>query len=331
MNNEIKKLNKFYYLPNKGNLGDVMIAASTIAYFRNHNIEYEIFDITKEIKEDFNLVYGGGGIWTADYQEHYQEVLDVFNSPHLKNAIILPSSFNDCQDLIEALDERFVVYAREQKSFDYVKQSRARVILADDMVVGADFAEFNVKLKHKLSFKNLSNKFAMYKIYRKVMKKAKRQLRRIKDYGVGYLLRTDCESGFESDYNKFDVSNLRSIFCTNPAFDFILAQVFLGLIDKFDVIVTDRLHIGLVATKLNKKVLLLDNSYGKNRNVYLQSLQGYENVELIEKDEAEEKLTQCKGFSSEKIGFWGKLPKNFVEFLQVYSYFEDSFNLVERI
>ena len=330
MRNIIKKLNKFYYLPNKGNLGDVLIASSTFQYFKKNNIEFEIFDIAKEIKEDFNLIYGGGGIWTSNYQKDYQEILNVFKSKYLKSCIILPSSFNNCPDLIEILDERFIVYAREQKSFDYIKQSKACVFLADDMVVGANLEEFNQKPKGKISFKNLSQKLKAYKIYKKVMKKAKRALKKINDYKVGYLLRVDCESNFENNYNSIDVSNFRSIFCTNPALDFILSQVFLGVIDKFDIVVTDRLHVGIVATKLNKKVFLLDNTYGKNSNVYNQSLINFENIELITKEELENKLENID-FESKKLEIYEKLPKNFFEFLKVYSYFEDDFNLVERL
>ena len=331
MKNEIKRISKFYYLPGKGNLGDVLIASSTFQYFKNNNIQFEIFDITKEIKDDFNLIYGGGGIWTKDYQKDYQEILNVFKSPYLKSCIILPSSFYNCPDLIEALDERFIVYAREQKSFDYIKQSKASVFLADDMVVGADLEEFNQKLKGKISLKNLFQKSKAYKIYKKVIKKAKKALKKIDNFEVGYLFRTDCESNFENNYNSIDISNFRSIFCTNPALDFILSQVFLGVIDKFDVVVTDRLHIGIAATKLNKKVLLLDNTYGKNLNVYNQSLKDCKNVELINKNEIESKIAEIKEFKSQKFGIYEKLPKNIFEFLKVYSYFENDFNLVERI
>ena len=59
-----------------------------------------------------------------------------------------------------------------------------------------------------------------------------------------------------------------------------ISMFMLSAIDSFDVIVTDRLHVAIAATLLNKEVYILDNSYGKLSGVYEQSLRGRSNVHL---------------------------------------------------
>ena len=44
------------------------------------------------------------------------------NQEHVKKIIILPSSFYECQELIDCLDERFVIFCREKQSYRYMKR-----------------------------------------------------------------------------------------------------------------------------------------------------------------------------------------------------------------
>jgi exopolysaccharide biosynthesis predicted pyruvyltransferase EpsI len=55
--------------------------------------------------------------------------------------------------------------------------------------------------------------------------------------------------------------------------DFV-ARDLLDTIGRADVIVTNRLHIGIAGALLGKRVQLYDNSYGKIRDVYESSLKG---------------------------------------------------------
>jgi exopolysaccharide biosynthesis predicted pyruvyltransferase EpsI len=55
--------------------------------------------------------------------------------------------------------------------------------------------------------------------------------------------------------------------------DFV-ARDLLDTIGRAEVIVTNRLHIGIAGALLNKRVRLYDNCYGKLRDVYQSSLQG---------------------------------------------------------
>lgn len=51
--------------------------------------------------------------------------------------IILPGSFYQCGKLLEVLDERFVVFCREEQSYNYLVSARtkAKIILDHDMAL----------------------------------------------------------------------------------------------------------------------------------------------------------------------------------------------------
>ena len=52
-----------------------------------------------------------------------------------------------------------------------------------------------------------------------------------------------------------------------------------------DVVVTDRLHVAIMAMHVGKEVYMLDNDYGKLSGVYELSLQNRANVHLLPPDE----------------------------------------------
>ena len=55
----------------------------------------------------------------------------------------------------------------------------------------------------------------------------------------------------------------------------------ISFISKYDVVVSTRLHAGVVAALLGKKTYLLDNSYGKISGVYADWLSDMNNVQMI--------------------------------------------------
>ncbi len=55
----------------------------------------------------------------------------------------------------------------------------------------------------------------------------------------------------------------------------------INLISKYPEVFTDRLHGCILAVLLNKKVVLIDNSYGKNSEFYNAWMKNFENVSLL--------------------------------------------------
>lgn len=311
----LKELEKFYFLPNKGNLGDGLIAASEFQYLEAKNFNYRVYQRTMPwiYQKSFNFVYGGGGIWVDLYKKDYQEILEIFKSPYLKKCVILPSSFNNCPDVIELLDERFTVFLREEKSYEYCKSlnSKAKFYLADDMAIGADFEIFKQDFRDSKTFYEFKHKnedlFKIFKSYKHIYNKASLVIKDTKDFRVGYFLRSDKEGIMnKSDISGIDLSDFGGGCWCNSGLAFVSTKLFLAFIDRFDIIVTDRLHIAIAAAKLGKKVLALDNSYGKISSVYDYSLKNrFENVKLIKPEDIKKEINNFEGFKSVKT-----IPQN---------------------
>ena len=117
----LKALDEFYFWPNFGNIGDVVIASAEYQLLDNNELRYKIYNnsLNFNINEQFDLVYGGGGLFVKHW--NYQYVKEVFKSQNLRKAVILPASFFECDDLLEVLDERFIVFCREKRSYEYCK------------------------------------------------------------------------------------------------------------------------------------------------------------------------------------------------------------------
>lgn len=204
-----------------------------------------------------------------------------FKCPLLNKCVVLPSSFYDCEDVIAAFNEKFVVFCREKQSYDYCKSlnDKATFILADDMVIGANFEMYNNGFYNPTQINKFTNNsnitiesyIELYKKYSAEKNRAIAKLETIEDFSVGYLLREDKEKVFNIDSSaiSMDISSYLGGYGCDKSYDYICTKLFLELINKFDIVVTDRLHIGICATKLGKRVLLIDNSY-KNFQKYIK-------------------------------------------------------------
>ena len=343
--NIINELGHFYFLPNKGNLGDIVIASSEYQYFDANKFDYEVYDCLNQERYDksFNFVYGGGGIWHKFYQQDYQEILEIFTNPLLKKCVVLPSSFYDCEDVINIFDERFTVFCREEQSYDYCKSlnSKAEFILADDMVIGSDFDMYKSNFydsEHARNFINSADssnilKYTfLYKKYLNDRERALKKLESIANYEVGYLLREDKEkiiNILSDDIQTIDASSYLGGFGCDKSYAYLCTKLFLEIIDKFDIIVTDRLHVGICATKLGKQVLLLDNSYKKLSEVYKNSLYKFPNVKLTTVDDLSHDIEEMKNIKYEKNQYDFSIP-SFTEFMTQYASFENEYGIERR-
>lgn len=295
----IKGFEDFYFYPNVGNMGDGIIAEAEFQILNNGKYNYKIVDnysnSTFAPCEEYNLVYGGGGLFVKYW--NYQKVLDIFKDKNLKNCIILPSSFYECDDVLECFDERFTVFCREAYSYNYCisKNKRAKFIQADDMAFSLNFdlhEKYDVqKIENNLQkLKNKDVATLVNVIYPKIQKLYQNVQAALKENTVinsdkvriGYLLRTDAEMKSEKvDFPSVDLSKFANSPCTDSGVVSLISRVFIETLSSFDVIITDRLHIGLVSSLLGKEVYLLDNSYKKVSGIYEYSMQSYKNTHIV--------------------------------------------------
>ena len=330
----LASLGEFYFLPNKGNMGDYVIAASEFQFLEAKNLPYKVWNRKKDArgKQPFSFVYGGGGIWVSNYRKDYQEFIKIFRSPHLEKAVILPSSFKDCDDLMEVLDERFTVFCREKRSFEYCrsKNSKARFILAHDMVIGADFSNFLRLYREGENMRNAAGNSRLLRrtiekvwpFWAQVLVRAESAVRQNQGNTVGWMLRRDSESTSAVVTDKgFDLSS----FCDGKAcckgMDVLATTLFLSVINAFPVVVTDRLHVAICAAKLGRQVVMLDNSYGKLSAVYEQSLSAMDNVCLTKPEMLEENIRSAlaKIDTVKSVDDSFKfVPRTFSDFMQAF-------------
>lgn len=68
--NELKKAGRFTYIPNPGNLGDMLIGAATLQFFAQNNLPCTLFgEKGCSVAAGDTVVYGGGGAWIPDYEK----------------------------------------------------------------------------------------------------------------------------------------------------------------------------------------------------------------------------------------------------------------------
>lgn len=93
--------------------------------------------------------------------------------------------------------------------------------------------------------------------------------------GILNVFREDCESSVKfRPENTIDIS--KNGYATKDL------DKFIDVINRHSVVNTDRLHVAITATLLEKQVNLYPNSYFKNKAVYDYSLKKYSNIKFIE-------------------------------------------------
>ena len=99
---------------------------------------------------------------------------------------------------------------------------------------------------------------------------------------IGFIFRNDKEKATtDCPVKNIDLSLYSTSSCTSSGSTKLLSELFISAIDSFDVVFTDRLHVGIIAALLGKHVYLVDNSYKKISGVYYKSMSDWKNVKLI--------------------------------------------------
>jgi exopolysaccharide biosynthesis predicted pyruvyltransferase EpsI len=271
---ELSLLNRFTFLPNYGNMGDIVIAQAEYQFFDQFNFQYNIFDGT--VPE--NLVLSGCGVFVKNWQHCYQWKLELLQKREIKKIIILPSSFYDCPDLLKVIDERFIIFCREEQSYNYLVSSnkKAKYYLEHDMAffLKSDF------------MKTRNAKYLVYKeVYDKIISSLI-SLREMKGFKIAYFLRTDSEKKVQQqNLDLLQTMDLSESICSDSSNKNdcnFYSKLFLAAIDNADIIVTDRLHVGIGSMLMGKEVFLIDNYYGKVSGVYRHSMKNKSTVHFID-------------------------------------------------
>lgn len=263
----LKSLGHFAYMPNSGNMGDMLIAKASMQWFDKNNLSWERMNLGDSPK---NFVYGGGGAWLHAWINYMQPTMSIMQQA--RRIVILPSSFDNVPELISVLDKRFIVFCREKKSFNYLVNShtQATILLDHDMALRLD-ADDVCKEPSK------SIKKSVLKLKRRI---------RLLPFSCN-LFRQDAESlgYYKTDLDLSDSLGWFSQYETRENIDFVGSGM-LEMLRHFDCVRTDRLHVGIAAALTGADVCLYDNSYGKIKGVYEHSLHTLANVKFFDKTRA---------------------------------------------
>jgi len=257
---------RIIFIPNPGNFGDALICAAAIQGFEKAGVYYSVFSSITAHDASFVYVYCGGGN-LVPYYNNCASVLRDLSSVGAE-VIVLPHSCYGpaAAEVISTFKGKLTVWARERVSLVFLST-----------VPGS----FNYGLGHDLALNlDISDKrlhqFMMFD-----------KLAGLAGNRTGELLafRGDCEAISNRNVNwdlNVDISNnLGYMSKTDLGFGasfldvnllFISVSWLLAYIKLFGIVRTDRLHVAIGALLLGIKVVLTDNSYGKNKAIYEHSL-----------------------------------------------------------
>ena len=192
----------------------------------------------------------------------------------MRSFTILPSSFWQCDDALKEFDSRFVVFCRDQQSYDYCTSANksAKFILHDDVAFW---------LEGILPRGNLAEETICQAKLKQSFRNVQAFLDSCKSYDVANFIRSDAEkTDLAADVNVFDVSHSYSAdgLDITPIIACQGTMLMIHAIMPFKKIVTNRLHAAVTAALMGKEVEMHDNDYGKLEAVWKMSMQHFSNA-----------------------------------------------------
>lgn len=247
------KENNAVFFPGYGNLGDGLIALGTLDFFKD--MEWAPSCIYGHHKEAFlghsHVVLGGGGGWVKGLWFHYSEQAVAFLQGG-GQLLILPTSFAGLGAELVPYAEQVTIFCRERQSYEELLRlgmPESRIFLCPDMA-------FYTKEEH---FSGLEEEG---------------------QYPVLQILRRD-EEGIRKNHPR-DSVDLPLLFndvqwaeeaqCLGPL------RAVAGLINQFECVETDRLHMAVLAALIGRTVRLEPSSYFKIKAIFDYTLHRFPKV-----------------------------------------------------
>jgi exopolysaccharide biosynthesis predicted pyruvyltransferase EpsI len=242
-----KLINDLVFIPNPGNAGDSLIAYATIILLDKLNIKYTLGYYKKKYKNK-TLLYGGGGNLVGIYNNCRTFIINNQSIKLNNKIIILPHSIKEENELLQNLNDNVKIICRDPTSYNYVKnyfKHLDNLYLAHDLVFYLDLSN-NINIINNNQTNNILNCFRNDKEKTNIdIPNDNKDLSLIFNHK-------------NSTKNKSIIENI--------------SKKFINEINKYDIINTNRLHVAIISSLLNKKVNFYSNNYYKNESIYLFSM-----------------------------------------------------------
>ncbi|MGP5533987.1 polysaccharide pyruvyl transferase family protein [Psychrobacter celer] len=272
----IVKNDKVFYYPIGGNAGDSLINIGFFQLAKDLNINYVIINknnIQKLTSKDTVIISGGGSL-VPEWGSTSEFIRHVINKG--SRLIILPHSIRDVDELMKELPIDTIIFCREYYSYEYCKDIRPdlSIYIDNDMAFNCDVNEIlnsNVKFKY-FGYKNYI-RLTIY-LYHLVNSKKSNEL---------HAFRCDKEANPSLEVKRLlfnDISVVASYGASHYESSYYSARKMLKILDKYEVIHTDRLHVSVAGYLLNKEVNIYNNSYFKCLGVYEKSMENNNKIKF---------------------------------------------------
>lgn len=260
------------YVPMPGNAGDSLITHSTYQFFTQENVRFEVGHYTHTYPNRI-VIYSGGGNLVPLYHEAIDSI--ARNHSVCKKLIVLPHTIHAYAEVLSTLGDNCFIFCREKKSYAFTQQHArgAHVLLDHDMAFSLDIPRTRreaLALRQSWTFMrdNFRRELKLFLVSRRHF------ARTHFSYRLLNAMRGDAEQTASSlPQNNFDLTDIFFSNDFSPPSCLNTSGKLIDFLDRYESIRTNRLHVGILAALLGKRVLFHSNSYFKNKAVYEYSLQ----------------------------------------------------------
>jgi len=261
------------YVPNMGNAGDALIASGTWQFFDAIGLRPRLVH-PKAVPKGASVIYAGGGNLTPFYQQ-CADFLRRCTAVDVKEVVVLPHTIRGHAALLEQLDGRFTLFCRDRPSVEWCMTTAhgARTMFCHDLALILDPKALDRRCAGLGSFAALVIRASRARRLRSYLR-WRRYARSVRPINrTLHVFRNDVEAvaGTHGDQPQDISGAYSSEYLDRWEHDFV-ARDLITTIQRADVIVTNRLHVGIAGALLDKRVRLYDNCYGKIHDVYQSSL-----------------------------------------------------------
>ncbi|MEV7631645.1 polysaccharide pyruvyl transferase family protein [Microbacterium sp. NPDC089318] len=258
-----------------GNAGDALIDLGFFDLARKTDLKYEVVNLDRADPGRPLILSGGGGLveeWGAAGSRTIVERLKGRPGP----LVILPQTVRGNIDLLSSLGENVTLFTRENQSFKHVREHAtggATVLLDHDMAFNLDARRFLQQGRASLPAVRSAKdavRLALYATARMRSRTFSTIVVRRKDVESATgsrSLRVYNDLSFVTAFRGYDEATVRNT-----------GKLLLEVIDGYQKVTTDRLHVGIGAFLLGKSVTFVNNSNSKIKGIYEFSMASSEKV-----------------------------------------------------
>jgi exopolysaccharide biosynthesis predicted pyruvyltransferase EpsI len=277
-------------LNNPGNAGDALISAGMWRLLgKLPGLEKQV---SSQLRTGSVCIYPGGGNLVPGYED-CAHALAQARDCDIQSFVLLPHSVKGHAELLRSLDARFHIFCRDRRSYAYARDAAAsaNVYLSHDLALCLDSpylrAQSGAAWQRWLrGFRGLDRGRGLkhYPLWQL-------RLRAMRSSATGTsieVFRGDSESTRPEPAARA-THDISAAFCADgwsremaPVISFDI----IDLLQRFQSVKTDRLHIGIAGLVAGLDVRFMDNSYGKISAIYEHSLQGLRERVSIEQAKA---------------------------------------------